>query len=313
MREYSIVFLGLEDWPEWFTLDLVQDLDPTVLPLPIPAPLLVIGFAEEPLQRLVGHIRKYQIPDVYKKRLKEYGIETDFLLDTNKPWGFRGMLNPYYRPGQDGVVEYAIPIPRIERDAGECTYCNDTSEDDDCSFCSGTGRITESDWDDLDCISATLRVLWAVLETPDKTLIAGIKTSRQQLVSVRTNFERGRAFIGATLSRPFGDYLRLHSRERLREVETALKTVYLHMYPRYARFGDSHYAANVGWNGQLILDVPGNACGLYVEGSSSSLREHSGPMELECHNVDGHHQQLTLLCGLAALCGRARKDLYSGI
>lgn len=317
MKEHSSVFLDREDWPEWFTLDLIQGLDPTVLPgLPLQTPLLILGIAEGPLKRLVDDLQKYSMVDNYKKHLKKYDIEADFLLDIDKPWGFGGVLNPHRRTGRDDgqrIIEYSIAIPRIEKDAGECGDCNGTAkvDDRDCFHCMGTGRDKTNDLDVLNCISATLCVLTVILDMPDKELVAGIKTKRQQLLTVQMHFGRWGAAIGATLSRPFGDYLRLLSGQELSEAKAAIKSVYLQMFPGYARFGDFDYRANVHRNGQLIIDVPGDGCGLYVDGCSKSLQEASGPMRLNCHNVDGHHQQLALLCGLAAISGMARKSLYS--
>ncbi len=312
MQELSSVFLDHEDWPEWFTLDLIQGLDPTVLPLPLPVPLLILGIAEEPLKRLVVDLQKYSMVDDCKKRLKEYEVEADFLLNINKPWGFAGVLNPYHRQGRTGIREYAIPIPQVEKDAGVCTTCDGEGYEWDlqwdCLNCNKTGRRTVHDWDAVDCISATLCVLGTILCMPDKKLVARTEAARKQLLTVQTHFERGRALIGATLSGPFSDYLRSLSGQELPEVKAAMRSVYLQMFPRYARFGDSSFKADVHRNGQLIIDVPGNACGLGVDGFSNNRT--SGPLKLHDHNVDGHHQQLTLLCGLAAVSGMARKSLY---
>ena len=129
------------------------------------------------------------------------------------------------------------------------------------------------DWDTLDCIAATLCVLGGILEMPAKEWLAGIDTARKQLLTVQTNFERGRAFIVATLSRTFGDYVRSLSNHELPEVKAAIKSVYLHMFPSNKRFGDFHFRADVHRNGQLILSVPGDACDLAVDGFSNSLRE----------------------------------------
>lgn len=313
MQEFDFVHLERDDFPEWFTLDLVQGIDPTVLPLPLPpVPLLILGIAEGVLPNLIDLLSKYSWLDGCQKRLGEYDITTSFLLDVDKPWGFRGVLNPYQRLDHAGIIKYAIPIPQIEKDVGECENCGGTAEDDgwDCIHCNKTGRETAHDWDTLDCIAATLCVLGKILDMPDKKWLASVSTARRQLLTVRTNFERGRAFIGATLSRTFGDYVRSLSNHGLPEVEAAIKSVYLHMFPSYRRFDDFHYRASVHRNGQLILSVPGDACDLAVDGFSNSLKEASGPLKLGCHNVDGHHQQLALLSGLAALSGMARKSLY---
>lgn len=314
MQEFDFVHLEQGDAPEWFTLDLIQDVNPSILPLPLPPiPLLVIGIAEGVLPKLVDLLPKYSWLDGCEERLKEYDIMTNFLLETDKPWGFRGVLNPYQRSGYAGICEYTIPIPQIEKDAGECENCDGTTKTDDdwdCIHCSGTGRETVHDWDPLECIAATLCVLGGILDMPAKEWLAGIDTARKQLLTVRTNFERGRAFIGATLSTTFGDYVRSLSNQELPEVKAAIKSVYLHMFPSYRRFDDFHYQASVYRNGQLIISVPGDACDLAVDGFSHSLKEASGPLKLGCHNVDGHHQQLALLCGLAALSGMARRSLY---
>ncbi len=311
MRQFDYVHLGLNDYPEWFTLDLMYGVDPAELPLDLPpVPLLVIGFAEEPFRHILDVLPKLTWLAGYQERLKEYDVTTNFHLDVDKPWGFSGILNPYRRTKSNGLREYAVVIPQIEKDAGECENCEGsgiTDDDWECFHCSKTGRETMHDWDSLDCIAATFSLLFQILEMPDKKWLAGITNTPQQLLTVRTNFERGRAFIGATLSRTLCDYLRSHSNKELPTVKGALKRVYERMFPSYQRFDDYSYRADIRNNGQLILDVPGNACGLYVDGS---LREASGPIELHCHNVDGHHQQTTLLCGLAALSGMIRRELY---
>lgn len=53
-------------------------------------------------------------------------------------------------------------------------------------------------------------------------------------------------------------------------------------------------------NGAFILHCFGNACdmGVYPDGISLGIEMH----ELQCHNLDGAVQQLTLLAGLAKLC-----------
>lgn len=308
------VFLEYEgEWPEWFTLDFVHDLDPTVLPLPFPVPLLILGFAEEPLHRFIEELPKYTLLDEYQERLKEHEIKADFSLDIREPWGFGGVLNPYHRPGGHGLVEYAIAIPAIEKDVGECESCGGTAETDDmpCFDCMKTGRKTERDWDAITPIFATLWVLGALLDKPDKKLLAGIKTERKQFVSLGTSFDRERFFIGATFSRTLADYVRSLSNQNLPEVKAAMKDSYLQMFPRHKQFFDDFcYKARVHDNGQLVLDVPGNGCGLYVDPSSRMWDEASGAMKLYCHNVDGYHQELALLSGLAALSGMARKSLY---
>lgn len=124
-------------------------------------------------------------------------------------------------------------------------------------------------WGAIGRIAATLSVLGDIfLSSPDKKWLAGIDTKKKQLLSIFTGFatQGSDAYIGAILSRAFGDYLRSISGQELPEVKAAIKSVYLHMFPPYERFGDFHFRAGVHNNGQLIIDVPGDACGLYVDG-----------------------------------------------
>jgi len=309
--EYSHVFLEHEEWPEWFTLDFYRGFgrnDP---------PRLILSIAKEPLRRLIALLPKSPIIHDLKKSLREYDVKGKFLLDIDKPWGFGGVLEPFARRYEFGahrhLAEYSIAVPRIEKDAGKCENCDGTRKDTDdweCLHCMGSGRKTVMEWGAIDRIAVTLCVLGVVLDKPDKKLLAGINAKQKQLLSVTTFCGRGHAPIRAVLSRPFGDYLRRLSEQKLPEVEAAIKSAHLHMFPRHRRFSDFNFRAGVHANGQLIIDVPGDACGLYVDGFNSCLREVSGPMTLDCHNVDGHHQQFTLLCGLAALTSMARKSVY---
>ena len=116
MQEFDFVHLGDEDVPEWFTLDLIQGVDPTVLPLSFPpVPLLIVGIAERTLLQLVDILPKYSWLDGCQKRLGEYDIMANFLLDIDKPWGFRGVLNPYQRPAMLEFASMPFPFLRSKR------------------------------------------------------------------------------------------------------------------------------------------------------------------------------------------------------
>ena len=314
MAELNCVFLQLENHPEWFTLDFLPKVPPTN------TPGVLIGIANASLDWLIANQERYSVREWCEKLLSEYGINVNFLADASKPWGFGGVLKPYIRHGikthDESFSEYVVLIPQVEKETGNpCPVCDGTGKDDmadtDCLRCSGTAKEMYMDWGELDCLAATLCTLGAIIDTPFEEALTGVSSTKQQLLSVRTNFERGRAFIGSVLASPFADYLRAISNQDLPSVRAAMKESYLRMFPGYKRFGDFGFQAHVRDRGQLILDVPGDACGLFVDGFSSSLREVSGPMELSCHNVDGHHQQLTLFVGLAALCGIVRGELYS--
>lgn len=308
--EFGSVRIGYDDWPEWFTLDfLPANADGA-------APGLLLGIAEKPLHLFAEKLKIHTVVGHFESILEEeYEINARFLIDMEKPWGFGGVLEPYQGTGpiSNRFAEFRINVPQIEKDVGICSYCDGKSEDEhgvECLRCSGTGRETVREWEAIDRISATFGILGLLLDMPDMKWLDDLDPKHRQLLSLRMFFGKGNAVIGAGLSREFSDYLRSRSDQELPEVRAAIKSVYHYMFPGYKKFGDFWFKARIMSHGQLAIDVPGDACGLYVDGMSEGLRNVSRPFELDCHNVDGHHQQLALLSGLAALCGVARKELY---
>lgn len=296
------VFLVHRYCPEWFRLGFEPAAHATDVPR------LIISFSEGPLRRAIGELPMYAPVERNRAQLASYGIATTFLLDLGKPWGFGGVFEP--QPSTEaGMLRYSIAVPRVDKDLGACRRCDGKGEVEgmSCFRCIASGRATEKDWDAIDRVSATLDVLRILLDKPRAALVENPDMKRGQLVALNVHFGRGRAFIGAQLSETFGDYLRTLAPGDLPLVRAALKSAYLQMFPTHSTFGDHSYRASFRHNGQLLIDVPGDACGLYVDGFDVKP---SGAMELSCHNVDGHHQQLALLCGLAALCGQAHKHLY---
>ena len=59
-------------------------------------------------------------------------------------------------------------------------------------------------------------------------------------------------------------------------------------------------------NGRIIMDCPGDACGVHPSEDYWDDKEETG-YKFSCHNVDNPMQQLTFLAGLAALHDKARK------
>src|SRR5512147_870614 len=97
MYELSSVFLEAEDWPEWFALDVLPWAGPAG------ASFLLLGIAKEPLHRLVAKLENAPILKDYTRACRDEGIEEDFFLDVEGPWGFGGILRPYqYAEVNDG-------------------------------------------------------------------------------------------------------------------------------------------------------------------------------------------------------------------
>jgi len=75
---------------------------------------------------------------------------------------------------------------------------------------------------------------------------------------------------------------------------------------RYLNFGFKAYMLR---KGGVVLDVPGNACGIYNPPEHDYGLPRKEGCKFECHNVDSPMQQLTLLVGLAMLHDKARKEI----
>jgi len=303
--ELEFACLQLEDYPECFTLDF----DPGI---PENSPRILLGVAKNLLDWIINILEKTPVFEQYTKMLGPQGVSSKFLCDTKVPWGFGEVIIPTKSEGE--FMEFSMNIPPVEENAGPCTDCDGSGENKtygvECIRCMGGGIEWDLDWQRVTCLSATFSLLSTFLHNPHKDILPRLSKNRQ-LLSVQTYYSKESSFIGAVLSSSFGSFLRHRSNTDLPYVREATKLAYLKMFPSYARFDErSGYEAYIRDNGQLIINVPGDACGLFVDGFSDSLHENAGPMELSCHNVDSPVQQIALLAGLAALSGKARKILY---
>ncbi len=96
----------------------------------------------------------------------------------------------------------------------------------------------------------------------------------------------------------------------LGEAQVAMKQAYAHVAHPNARQFAHECRARIHKSGRFILECPGNACDLAIYPDSDHF--HLMPdsvTNFSCHNLDSAAQQLTLLCGLAALCDAASMDL----
>lgn len=73
----------------------------------------------------------------------------------------------------------------------------------------------------------------------------------------------------------------------------------------YADESNCHFAED----GRFALGCFGDSCDLaiYPDGVIGDVGEYAA--RIHSHNVESAHEQITLLCGLAALCGLARREL----
>ena len=200
------------------------------------------------------------------------------------------------------TITYKITIPQILFETGKaCQECGGTgerSEGQRCIWCNGTKREKVHVWKNANQLCESLQVLFSALyfhqevETDSKeyqwfTVTAGIG-------------DRG-CYLGGELSPAFVDLLRSKSRSRLelKEVTDAQMSAFEQMMGA-SRLYD-RYCFNA-WldNGNLVINCPGDACGIHPSPSVQNIHSGCG-VEITCHNLDSPHQLITLLCGWGAV------------
>lgn len=155
-------------------------------------------------------------------------------------------------------------------------------------------------------ISCTLQLLFMELSLYDEHIENPNKICQLLSGLLACYPEMNGSALSITVSPVLRNYIETH-RELVQK--TAIETMALcfnRMWPQYfsgereipliCYFGvRPNYGTD---NSGFVMDIPGNACGLYVDG----MKLEDGPgWELESHNVDSPVQQLTLIAGIASI------------
>ncbi|MEK7501565.1 MAG: hypothetical protein AAB629_01425 [Patescibacteria group bacterium] len=241
---------------------------------------------------------------------KEFQFES-FSGGFEKDFGFEGMIERHRNNSEGEFADFHIMIPRVRIATGKrCGDCNGTGEDkhitgSQCLYCDGTGKEHDYKWHEVYAISASLTVLFMILDYPE------IETPSllPQLLTVHTITANGQH--GGELGGMYGielcDWLgRFKPNTEMDEMTKAMKLAYGRMLSRRHFLADRFEATIASENGWLNVSCPGDACGLHP--ADQHWRAGSG-YEFSSHNVDSPAQQLTLLCGLAALHDKARGEI----
>lgn len=236
---------------------------------------------------------------------KELGFKS-FNGDYRSNIGFEEALK--HQGEKDDFTEYALNIPQIKKPTDrDCLWCHGSGEDsfgnEHCLMCSGSGKDHDMDWQAAFAASASLTAFSKLLKFCNEDTSAKVP----QLLTIETITERGMhgGSLGVEISFPLRQWLTQRAGyNSIPEPLQAMMTAYDRMFG-LSDFDKYSFKIMAHDDGGLIMDCPGNACGIHPDGHSK--REGRG-YELSCHNVDSPAQQLTLISGLAALHDRARKE-----
>ncbi|MFH0937031.1 MAG: hypothetical protein V1808_01935 [Candidatus Daviesbacteria bacterium] len=239
-----------------------------------------------------------------KMYIEELGLD-EFSGNFSGNIGFNDALK--LRGEKGDFREYHFAVPKIKKETEEkCMWCNGTGKNrwqDTCLSCRGSGKEHDIDWTEAYSISASLSTFTRFLQYCDEPTSASLP----QLLTIGTITQRGMngGSLGGEVSSSLRDWLTFHKGQNtLPEITRAMMLVHDKMFG-LTMLDNYYFKAVIREDGGLMLDCPGNACGLHPE---QYMREGRG-YELGCHNVDSPLQQLTLIAGLAALHDKARQEM----
>jgi hypothetical protein len=267
--------------------------DPPVLQMKIHNDFLEANKGLSPVQEVLEDMRK------------EHNLG-EFMPFGNEYFGFEKSLKKGKTEGD--FTEFNIEIPILRKPTSEiCKHCNGTGENKDlemvCSWCEGGTFGIFYDWRSLSAVSASLHILTSMTEIFEK------KTSAKscQLLSLQVYCGKGTG--GFPMSGSYGiDFCNwlasFPGHYRFNQATDAMREVYGYIFNSKMEYWDFH--AYVDENAWIIIDCPGDACGLHP---SDGYWKPGRGREFSCHNLDSPMQQLTLLTGLAVLSGEARKKI----
>jgi len=230
-----------------------------------------------------------------------------FCGNFEKNFGFDNALRRL--PARDEFVEFSIDIPHMKKRTEEkCPDCNGTGKDEfllrECFHCDGSGKETFLEWGQIYAISASLTVFFTFSQFP----IEETSSQLHQLFTIKTVADKDMhgGSLWGEFSIPFTDWLISLGQVDLPEVVHAMQVTHKQLFGQLKEFDKYSFRACLRESGSIIIDCPGNACGIHPE---INTRWEGFGYKFTCHNVDTPWQQLTLLTALAVLHDRAREEI----
>jgi hypothetical protein len=290
-----MMMLNRENMPRWYTLTVeaesgfpcVRIYDDILKGLPTFRP------------EIIAHVRQ------------EIHLDEKTFPYQDRPAETFGFGNSLQQIGSaNGQTTYRLNLPIIRRNTDEtCEECNGTKERHgcDCHYCSATGRKSVIDWKEALALSASMVVFMELLESAHETL-RDHTPNEQQILTLNLMVRLGQhgGSLYGRYSPHFIKFLKSYGEDVDFELaKKAMKRVNRYMW-QSRKPEDDHYdmfrmRAWQNLPGNLILDVPGDACGIHPSPFVHDIPDGEGD-EFTCHNVDSSLQQLTLVTGLAAMC-----------
>ncbi len=247
-------------------------------------PVFVLSASRE----LIREISEIPADAAYIKGLQEDFHEIGEFSNSDEMLGFGGVFAP---------CEPLLPLEGFS--IWKADVCEEV-----------LGDIGESNWAPAYQLSCSLSVILRMMEFAESSPNSLGLNQLAILISICRG-DMGGFGLAATLS-PIARNWIAANRSKSKEVaQLAMIATYRHMWPDYFEEDEDFrlhsfqvYDNSQGGTG-LVMDVPGNACGIYVDGSDLN----KGPgWDIHSHNVDSPIQQLSLLSGLCAILRLVRES-----
>ena len=235
-------------------------------------------------------------------------------LKPGQYFGFGTGLELIENDGEQTTYRMNLPIIR-KKTKKNCLSCNGKSKSNGhrCFRCDGTGKEDSIDNFPAYALSASVGMFSNLLELTDDFDVHEKNWPKQILtLNMITEICAHGGSLGGSFSPSFINFLKMFQEDReFPQAAQAMTLAYQHMWcapdpAKERRYEISRIRAYQNLRGNLLLDVPGDACGVHPSPHVGEIDEGYG-VDWTCHNVDTPLQQLTLLTGLAAMC-----DLYDG-
>jgi len=277
-----------------------------------------LSFLKEEMALLVrihlDFIKNFKpIPQIIaEKYIKKHGFD-GFIGGLNYgSFGFNGIMNR--RDEKDGFAEFIIKVPVIKWLSEEkCEECSGSGvcpkgarEGDRCSYCGGEGKKTANDWKPIIAISASLSLLFQMIEFPPET---NTSAPNPQLMIFRTVAEMGQdnSAIWAEYGIPVCNWL-LSQKDNteLPEVARVVAEVYSHMFPSEKR----RHIASACIHGGHRLSLKCSTGQVFTDGLHVMKRDEG--CTATNTEIDNPAMQFSLLAGLAVVCDIVREEMRVG-
>ena len=289
-----------ENIPCWYELSFLTEED-----------AFVLRISEEYLRKRPRILNNNMMVIAMKQQLGFEKFDNNFYGDN---FGFDGS---FIKTGiKNGFIDLKAVLPLVrKKEDRSCDCCKGTGKnelfaDENCIICKGEGISYIYDWKEAFALSATFTLLFTYLYMTEKSIDS---KSRNQLITVCTNTHK--EAHGGSLYGEFSKAI-VSWMKNIGCVESFLNSLKIVTTKAYGKmYGckldkveifDAYDFKMMMKNGRLIMDCPGDACGVNPSEDYGGEKEETG-YKFSCHNVDSPMQQLTLLAGLAALHDEARR------